>query len=389
MKRSRIIYIFTIIISILYLFFCNKLALKGYKISTGETEPDLKVKIVEITERTNEKLLGISDEEENKIIGFRAKILSGENKGEYVEARQFIDIWDWHPQREVDIGNKVLLLKDAYIGNDGDWVFGEYVRSDALIYLVAAFGIALILFAGLKGFNTLIALAFSCLSIFMVFIPAILSGKNIYLWTIITCLYIIYVTLVLVSGANKKSLSAAIGCIGGVVFSGILILISDAFIHITGFVNEESIFLLLLNEKNPIDLKAIVFGSIIIGCIGAMLDVSVDISSALWEVSEKMKKRSFLGIYNSGITIGKDTLGTMASTLVLAYIGSSLSIVLLLFAGSNSLFYTMNMELIVVEVMQAVIGSFGMLITIPLTSMISAHLYTADKKDDFKDRDFV
>ena len=134
-----------------------------------------------------------------------------------------------------------------------------------------------------------------------------------------------------------------------------------------------------LHENITLDLRAIIFGAIVVGAIGAIMDVAVDISSALNEVASKIEKPTFSELYSSGMNIGRDVLGTMANTLVLAYIGSSLSVVILLVAYNNSLFYIFNREMIVVEVLQAMVGSFGILATIPFTSVASAFLYSRNK----------
>lgn len=382
MRKEVWIYLGTILLSVLYLFIGNKIAMKNYKSYFDTQTTGLKAKVVEVVEKTNEKLLGISEDEGNIIIEFKAKILSGERKGEEINAKQYKYSIEPMPQKEVEKGDKVLLLEDAYVEAKDEWVLGTYIRSDTLMVLGAVFAVCLVIFGGFKGINTLISLIFTCLSIFIVFIPAILSGLNIYLWSVITCFYIVVMTLTLINGINVKSLSAGIGCVGGAILASIITIFMNKFLHLTGLVDDQSMFLLLLNENNPIDLKAVVFGSILIGGIGGMLDVSVDISSALTEVAQKMRRKSFKGIYQSGMNIGRDTIGTMASTLVLAYIGGSLSIVLLLIAYNNSLLYTMNMEMIVVEILQAIVGSFGMLLTVPLTALISARLLTRDMKEE-------
>ena len=132
-------------------------------------------------------------------------------------------------------------------------------------------------------------------------------------------------------------------------------------------VDDDSLHLYLLNEDRPIDLKAIIFSAIIIGAIGAIMDVSVSIASSLKELQDQVEHVSFGMLLKSGITIGKDMMGTMANTLILAYIGSSLSVTLLLVAYSNSLLTLFNREMIVVEILNALVGSFGILLTIPLT----------------------
>ena len=167
----------------------------------------------------------------------------------------------------------------------------------------------------------------------------------------------------------------------GIFGAALLVLIMDQFLSLTGIVDEDSIYLLLMNPDKPIDLKGIFFGAIIIGAMGAIMDVSMSISSALYEINEKYAARGFKELVESGISIGRDIMGTMANTLVLAYIGSSLSIVLLLITYNPSLIDLLNRELVVLEILQALIGSMGILLTLPLTAIVSAFLYTRIKRN--------
>ena len=187
-------------------------------------------------------------------------------------------------------------------------------------------------------------------------------------------------TLLIVNGANVKSLSAGIGCVGGVLVAGGLAVIMDKFLKLTGIINEQSVFLQMLNPEHPIDLKAIIFASIIIGAVGAIMDVAISIASSLNEIQAQNADISFRKLYTSGITIGRDIMGTMTNTLILAYIGSSLSVVLLLTSSAPSLTYMLNTEMIIVEMLQSLVGSMGILLTLPLTSLISAFLYTKKLK---------
>jgi uncharacterized membrane protein len=150
----------------------------------------------------------------------------------------------------------------------------------------------------------------------------------------------------------------------------------DIFLKLTGVVDEASVYLLLMNPEHPVDLKGVIFGAILIGAMGAVMDVSMSISSSLYEMKEKYAAHSFAQLFSSGMTIGKDIMGTMANTLVLAYIGSSLSTVLLLITYNPSLLDLMNREMVVIEILQAIIGSLGILMTLPLTAMVSGFLYS-------------
>ena len=128
-------------------------------------------------------------------------------------------------------------------------------------------------------------------------------------------------------------------------------------------VNVELIDVLLLNDGQHVVIKAIIFAVIIIGAIGAIMDVFVSISSSLAELKEQAKDMTATQLTASGMVIGRDIMGTMANTLILAYIGSSLSVTLLLFAYNSSTLLLFNTELIIVELLQAIAGSFGILLT--------------------------
>jgi len=375
-SRGVIIYIITIIFSILYIFYGNRIyKTDKYQTHAQKTETAT-AKVTNITDvELNEFSIGEGANVTDKKIIFDSVVLSGDKKGKIISAYQSLDGLMAVNPKDVEIGDRVLL---AYVSMDTvtyEWVFDEYKRSDALIGLGVAFLVLVILFGRKKGVNTIVSLIFTCLAIFAVFIPSILSGHNIYKSSIITCLFIITMTLLIISGVNKKAFCAAVGCLGGLTVTAILTVLMDKILHLTGAIDQEAIFLVLLNDKNPIDLRAIIFGGIVLGSLGATMDVSMSISSSLQELSIKMKDKSFASLLKSGLAIGRDIMGTMANTLILAYIGSSLTIVLLLVANTGSLESLFNRELIVVEVMQALVGSMGILFTIPITSILSAYIY--------------
>ena len=381
--KDKIVYIITVILSIIYIVVGNKIASENLTIFDQTAQQNVKKAVVtKIVDKVNTaediQIEGL-ETFENWSITFEAEITNGDEKGQIVSAYQNINSMMPSDLKEVEVGDKVIILEETLDDAIAEWTLLEYNRSDALVVLGIIFLIIILIFGRIKGFNTILSLVFTVLSIFIVFIPAILSGKNIYIWSIITCVFITVMTLLIVNGANKKSLAAGIGCLGGVIVAGILTVIMDNIIKLTGYVDENSVYLVYLNEENPIDLKAIIFSSIIIGAIGAIMDVAVDISVALKEIADKVKDSSFHSIVKSGFTIGRDILGTMSTTLILAYIGSSLSVVLLLVAYNSSLTYLFNREMIVVEILQALVGSLGILFTIPLTSIICAVLYTRNR----------
>ena len=188
-------------------------------------------------------------------------------------------------------------------------------------------------------------------------------------------------TILLVNGANRLGLAAGLGCAGGVLLAGTLVITLNLALHLTGLTDEDSIYLMNMNPDNPVNLKAVVFGAILIGAIGAIMDVTISISSSLHEVRRKVPHITRRELIRSGFTIGRDMLGTMSNTLILAYIGSSLPAVLLLCGYNRSLLFLLNREMIVIEILQAFIGSTGMLFAIPFTTLMCSLLYVRGGKE--------
>lgn len=365
-EHKWLVYGLTLVFSVVYIIAGRFFALQGYPNWDAPAEASQTARVLAII--ANEEI------EKGRQITFTAEIVKGGMKGEQVQVSQAI-YENYYPEQEaVEIGDKVLIYENPY-GVNTPWAMLEYERFDSLVWLGVIFAAAILIFGRIKGANTIISLAFTCLAVFAVFIPAVLSGQNIYLWSIVTCLYIIIMTMLFINGAGKKSVAAGFGCFSGVAIAGVLTVIMDRVMKLTGMISEDTLYLQMLDVAKPIDLKGIIFAAIIIGAVGAIMDVAMDIASALNEMRQNIPDISAKQLIVSGMNIGRDVMGTMANTLVLAYIGSSLSTTLLLVAYNVSMVELMNMELIVVEILQALVGSIGILLAIPLTSFICGFLY--------------
>ena len=378
-KFNTIFYIGVLLFSAAFLFFGNRIASEGMFTPEFEPLPVYSAVVTEITGRDEEQLdFGWGYYVTNLRIFFDARITSGELRDEIVSA-EFTEM-SIHEMshKEVEVGDRVMLIYHEHINT---FFFMDYERINYILILGGIFFVLIVLFGRKKGFNSFLSLGFVCMAIFMVFIPAILSGMNIYVVATIICIYSIVSTLLIVIGPNKKAVSAMLGCLGGVLFAGILMFSMDSIMHLTGLVDSEARSLLNIPLENPINIRAIIFAGVIIGSTGAIMDVAMSISSSLWEVRQAGGASNFRSIFKSGIEIGKDILGTMLNTLILAYIGSSLSVILLLTAGATSFLDLVNREMIIVEFLRALVGSFGMFLTIPLTAAICGWLYRRSYED--------
>lgn len=329
----------------------------------------------------------IDTNKQNKKIYFKAKILSGKYKNEIVDSIQTVDYNYSYQPKEVEDGDKIVITPPKTIdydeivtGEDALWIFSLQKTSNHLVILVVIFLLTIILIGKWKGISTIIALIITTLSILEVFIPAVLNGYNIYLLTIIICSFIIIASLLLINGYNKKTLCAIIGNISGIIICGIIAIIMEKTLHITGILSEDHVYLSLLNSSKPINMPAMIWSGIVIGSLGAIMDVAMSIASSMNELNEKMKNKSFKSMFISGMNIGKDAIGTMTNTLILAYIGCSMATVLLLFSYNRDLLYLFNIEMISAEVLQSIIGSIGILAAVPVTTLFSAWVFNRKEK---------
>ncbi|MBR6407707.1 MAG: YibE/F family protein [Clostridia bacterium] len=388
MKKSKrtdlIAWILTVVLSIVFVVAGNRIAGRDMNIFQNFSIISVKARVVDVADRTDD-IYTINGENytESTLITFTAEILNGDMKGQTVDAVQQIDHDVDIGTADVKKGDRIVLYRGDTLVDGIEWSFGEFVRIDKIIIMVAVFFLLLIVFGGKKGVNTIISLIFTCLAVFLVFVPSVLSGYNIYVSTVIICVFTIIMTLILTNGVNRKTASTILGCTFGVLTAAGLFLLCDMALRLTGFISESSMYLLMLKPDNPISLKAVIFGGVVIGAMGAVMDVAMDISSSLYEVKRHAPGISFGELVKSGIRIGRDIMGTMANTLVLAYIGSSLTTVLLLITYATSVTELFNREEIITEFTQAIIGSTAILLTVPLTAIVCGLLYGRLKAKDF------
>jgi uncharacterized membrane protein len=290
--------------------------------------------------------------------------------GETMTATQNTSEYYLTGAREVEVGDRLVVTL-----TDGGWVFVDYVRIYGVLILGGVFAALLLALGRFKGVGAILSLGLTGAAVFAVFIPAFLSGKNIYAYSIMVCVFSTVFTLLIVSGVSRKTLAAIGGCIGGVLVACLLTLLMNGILHITGVISEDTMYMAALPTGDPVDMKAVVFAGTAIGAVGAVMDVAMSVSSSLWELKRNASHVRFGSLFKSGMNIGRDIMGTMTNTLVLAYIGNSLSILLLLVVYINSFTELFNSGSVIVELLQSIVGSFGILAAMPLTTLFCAVLY--------------
>jgi len=352
---------------------------------TAEEEPFSEEMIEEPAEEVEEQIerarvlkveqaegAGLDEGFYTEILSVQLEFTSGEHDGEIVESFHYLT---GNPSFDFDLspGDNVLVnVEDINVENGVHIV--EYVRDTYIYIVLGAFVALLLLLGGKKGFKTIITLSLTLVLLLKVLIPGLLAGYSPILLTIGISIIITVVTILFVGGNNIKSYSAIIGVLGGVLIAGLIAYVVGNQIRLTGISSQEAGMLMYIPQGVDFDFSGLLFAGIIMGALGAVMDVGMSIASAMEEIRAADPSISTKKLILAGMNVGKDIMGTMANTLILAYIGSMIPLLLLFSAYQEPFISIINMDLIATEVIRALSGSIGLILSIPLTAITSGLL---------------
>lgn len=278
-----------------------------------------------------------------------------------------------------EIGDQALVT----ISYDGETiksvVMSDYYRLDKELILVGLFALFLILFAGKNGIQAIFSFVITILVIWKILVPCYLSGYSPVWVGIGITIVLTAIIIFFVYGLDRRTLVATLGSFLGTFTTCVLgILFTDLF-QINGAVmpNAES---LIYSGFEHLDLTAIFMSSIFIGASGAMMDLSVDITSAVYEIVEKRPDIGWKEAAKSGMNIGRAAMGTMTTTLLLAYSGGYITLLMVFMAQGTPVDHILNYKYVASEVLDTVLGSFGLVTVAPFTAMIAGILLTNKRK---------
>ena len=280
---------------------------------------------------------------------------------------------------DCQLGTKVVLRLDPYQEGYNAFIY-SYDRSQTLLILFGFFAVALIVIGRDKGFMALISLLLTLISVWGILFPLIEYGFPILLVTVLVVFYNTVFTFVLLDGINRKTFSAAVGTLLGVVIASLFAAISGRVSHISGFQTNEAEELLLIGRDHGMHIKGLFTAGIIIASLGAVMDVAMSIASAVHELHEVNDKLGAMELFRSGMNIGRDAMGTMANTLILAFAGSSFTLLLLIYYYNIPFTQLINTDLVAREVIQGVSGSIGIVLTVPIVAFLAARVECLGKK---------
>ncbi len=299
-------------------------------------------------------------------------VKSGRYKGEDMVVYNYFGALSGVP---VSVGDSVTVTMKTHGDGTHYATVYEFNRIPTLAVLSALFILVILIVGGRTGAKSLVGLVFTIICLFTLLIPLLLKGAPTVLSTFVICIYISMVCFTILGGVHRKTISAFLGTVSGAFLAMAFGLAVQYFAKIDGFRLEDAEPLLQLKYAGAsIKLRGLLTASIIISALGAVMDVAMSISSSLEEVWAANPSLSRKELFKSGMNVGRDLVGTMTNTLILAFLGSEFTLIIFLYSREMTFYHLFSTAFISLEVITGLSSSLGMILAVPLTALISSVL---------------
>lgn len=306
---------------------------------------------------------------------YRVKILEGEDKNKEILIQSPVYLEEAY-NIFIRENQNVVLYKEVGESNDNTYYIIDIDKRDSIFCIVGIFILLTGLIARYKGIKAIVSLIIVIGIIYKIFLPLISNGYSPILISTLCALLCSTITIFLTTGFSQKGVVAILGAVSGVVIAGIISMYFSYKMALTGFVSVEVLNYSTLLQG--IKIREIISAGVILGSMGAVMDVSMSISSALTELKKRSSDISQKDIFESGMRIGEDIIGTMVNTLILAYIGSGILSTLFIYLQKEEfpLIRILNFESVAADIIMAFAGSIGILVAVPITSYLCCIIFT-------------
>lgn len=376
LKENRVV-IIIMLITIIAAGFFNQYLAKDYSRVNNDSTDFVSGKIVEITSSNLEYDQDLKINLGKQVVV--VEILEGKSTGKRVEIDNYLTAAH---NVEVAIGSKVIISADEPDGIDSYYTVYNFDRGLGMIIFTCVLLLVIIAIGRGKGVKAILGLAYTLYLVIFLLLPTVFSGYSPVLMSIICVALSTIVTLMLLNGASKKTYSAIVATVLGVVLSAGGFYLMSLVLKVNGFSVDEAESLVLINQAAGLSIKDILFAGILISSLGAIMDVGMSIVSALSELFHHQPNLTQKQIFDSGIEIGKDMIGTMTNTLILAFTGSAFVSLLVLFSYNVDIKQLLSSNYIAIEFAQGIAGTLGIVLTVPIASFISAWALTNKKSNN-------
>lgn len=300
------------------------------------------------------------------------EVLTGEHKGAVLEATNFLSAY---ANVDAKVGTRIIVRLD--VDEQGEpYVVSvpAYNRTPVLLALALIFAALLVIIGRKKGVMALVGLLYTLACIWFIQVPMILRGAEPIFVSIVIVALTTAASLLFLTGLSRKTLCAVLGCVCGVGVAGVFAAISGAISQLNGFNLPEAEDLVLRATQDTVKISGLLVSGILVASLGAVMDVAMSIASSCWELRQLNPGLPKAALFRSGMNIGRDAMGTMANTLILAFAGASLNTLLLFRIYGYPAIQLFNSDAIAVELIRGIAGSIGIILTVPLVAALSAAL---------------
>jgi uncharacterized membrane protein len=349
--------IFLPIIFIVFLFSVNNVfAQEAY----DEYQSTWKGRVVEVLSTESVEIEGTETKE--KLQSIRVEILDGPRAGEEIVIED--------DYLKLEKGDRLFF--DYFLTLEGREFFQvkDIYRMHTLIVFIALFIFVVIIFGGFQGMRSLMALAGSFFALFYVLMPGLLAGWSPVLSSILVAGIILFVAIFFTHGFNRESAVSYFGTMFAVALTGVLAYLAVDLNNLSGFATEESVYL-NFNTQGVLDFKGLLLGAIIIGVLGVLDDIAVTQSAVVTELFNANPNLTRREVYKRAIRIGREHVSALVNTLVLAYTGSALPVLLYFYASPSTILMSVNSEIFATEIIRAIVGSIGLILTVPVVTFLA------------------
>ena len=300
-----------------------------------------------------------------------AEVRSGQYRGETLLAYNYVGPLYGGPVRE---GDTVVLIISTYSDGKHTATVYEYGRTLPLLVILALFVCVTVLVGGKTGLKSLLSLTFTFLCLILLLIPALMKGAPMIFTTFLVCAYNAVVCLTLMGGVTVKTVCAAAGAVAGTAFAMLFGLLSQALARVDGLREADAEALLQMRQtgESAVGLRGLLVAGIIVSSLGAVMDVTMGIASSLQEVHAANGSLGRKELFRSGLNIGRDMVGTMSNTLILAFVGSDLTLAIYLYSLGLSFHQLISSAYLSLEMISGLSSSVGVILSIPVTAWVTA-----------------
>jgi len=273
-------------------------------------------------------------------------------------------------ERLFHVGDRVYVERTT--GPDGDrFYISDFVRTGPLFWIGVVFAGLVVLVGRGRGLRALTGTLFSVVVIFAFILPQIVTGRDPVLVSIVGSVALLAVPTYLTYGWNPKSHAAMVGMVLSLILTGVFAWLFVSWTRLTGLSVEEGAYLVM--ELGPdINLRGLVLGGVIIGSLGVLDDICVGQSSAVFELANANRGLGWRALFRSSLNIGRDHIAAMVNTLLLAYVGASMPLMLVFMIYQEPIWRRINREPIAEEIVRALVGSIGLILAVPITGLIAS-----------------